>query len=83
MEANDPDCEVECNLRYDIISSENVISRVLRIDHVTGKVFLLEPLGTRSYVFSVKVTDSSSSRRRKRSLAAKNAYTTVSINPAV
>jgi hypothetical protein len=83
VKANDPDCDVACNLRYEIISSENVISRVLRIDHVTGDVFLLEPLDNRPYVFSVQVTDSSSSRRKKRSLAAKNAYTTVSINPAV
>ncbi|XP_062566539.1 neural-cadherin-like isoform X2 [Saccostrea cucullata] len=83
VKANDPDCGNPCTLRYEIMASDPVILRIFKIDHVTGEVSLLAPLEPRPYVFSVKVTDSSSSRRKKRSLAAKDAYTTVTINPAV
>ncbi|XP_061163389.1 neural-cadherin-like isoform X2 [Saccostrea echinata] len=82
VKANDPDCGNPCNLRYEIMASDPVIFRIFTIDHMTGEVSLLAPLEPRPYVFSVKVTDSSSNRRKKRSLAAKDAYTTVTINPA-
>lgn len=82
VKANDPDCGDPCHLTYDIIWGDPVIPRVFRIDQSTGEVFLLAPLESRPYVFSVKVTDSSSGGRKKRSLAAKDAYTTVTINPA-
>lgn len=82
VKANDPDCGNPCHLTYDIIWGDPVIPRVFRIDQSTGEVFLLAPLESRPYVFSVKVTDSSSGGRKKRSLAAKDAYTTVTINPA-
>lgn len=83
MTATDPDCSDTCALTYDMVWGDPVIPRVFRIDHSTGEVFLLASLEARQYVFSVKVTDtSSSSRRKKRSLAAKDAYTTVTIQPA-